>query len=73
MNTLFVEVKLFNLYETPLPFYSPDEIFNRHDARAQLSVDGGGWHYFDDTRVPRRDERSLEERIGSFGTDAFLR
>lgn len=37
MNTsLFVEVKLFNLYETPLPFYSPDEIFNRHDGVREL-------------------------------------
>ncbi|MDZ4938409.1 NADPH-dependent oxidoreductase, partial [Clostridium perfringens] len=36
MNTLFVEVKLFNLYETPLPCYSPDEIFNRHDGVREL-------------------------------------
>ncbi|KOP67870.1 arsenic resistance protein ArsH [Bacillus sp. FJAT-18019] len=45
MNRLFVEVKLFNLYETPLPFYSPDDIFHSHDGvrelqRLMLEADG---------------------------------
>jgi azobenzene reductase len=36
LRRLFVEVNLFNLYESPLPFYSPDEIFNRHEGVREL-------------------------------------
>lgn len=36
MNRGSVETELFNLYETPLPFYSPDEIFNRHEGVREL-------------------------------------
>ncbi|EHB67044.1 MULTISPECIES: NADPH-dependent FMN reductase [Paenibacillus] len=36
MNLGSVETELFNLYETPLPFYSPDEIFNRHEGVREL-------------------------------------